>query len=67
MSSRSLLLKEMRQIEYECHACKEQFDLLGDMERHILLDHLQKGDIAIAKLEYSRQREMRREHEKEKA
>jgi len=41
--------------------------LLEDMERHILLDHLQKGDIAIAKLEYSQQSEMRREHEQEKA
>lgn len=51
----------MRHREYECHACKEHFDLLGDMERHILLDHLQKGDIATAKLEYSQQSEMRRE------
>lgn len=58
----------MRSIEYECHACKEQFDLLGDMERHILLEHLQKGDIASAKLEESRQSEIgKKEHTEEEA
>lgn len=58
----------MRPIVYECHVCKEQFDLLGDMERHILLEHLQEGDIAPAKLEESRQSEIgKKEHAEEEA
>lgn len=57
----------MRHTEYECHACKEKFDLLGDLQRHILLDHLQKGDIAFTRLEYSRQSEIQKIHGEEKA
>jgi hypothetical protein len=58
----------MRLVEYECHVCKEQFDLLGDMERHILLEHLQERDIAPAKLEESRQSEIgKKEHAEEEA
>lgn len=58
----------MRPIEHECHVCKEQFDLLGDMERHILLEHVQKGDTAPAKLEECRQSEIgKKEHAEEEA
>lgn len=31
--------------EYRCRACGAQFDSLGDMQHHILVEHHQKGDI----------------------
>ena len=30
---------------FKCRSCGWQFDSLGDMERHIMVDHIQKGDI----------------------
>ena len=35
----------MRILEYKCRSCGQQFDSLGDMQKHVLLAHLQKGDI----------------------
>lgn len=34
-------------VEYRCRACGKQFDSLGDMQRHILVEHHQKGDIVV--------------------
>ncbi|MEO9294423.1 MAG: hypothetical protein ABI347_02355 [Nitrososphaera sp.] len=34
----------MPRIEYRCHACSQLFDTLGDMQRHIVVEHLQKAD-----------------------
>ncbi|HYY66513.1 MAG TPA: hypothetical protein VE622_05250 [Nitrososphaeraceae archaeon] len=28
-----------------CKLCKIQFESLGDMQRHMLIEHIQKGDI----------------------
>ena len=33
---------------YKCRSCGMQFDNLGDMQRHILVEHMQKGDIRIS-------------------
>jgi hypothetical protein len=30
---------------YTCRSCKKQFDSLGDLQRHILVEHHQKGDM----------------------
>jgi hypothetical protein len=30
---------------FKCRSCGMQFDNLGDMERHIMSEHMQKGDI----------------------
>jgi hypothetical protein len=30
---------------YKCRSCGMQFDNLGDMQRHILVEHMQKGDV----------------------
>jgi hypothetical protein len=30
---------------YSCRTCGIRFDSLGDMQRHILLEHFQRGDI----------------------
>ena len=30
---------------YKCRACGRQFDNFGDMKRHIVIEHHQKGDI----------------------
>ena len=30
---------------YTCRSCGMKFDSFGDMQRHILVDHMQKGDI----------------------
>ncbi len=36
--------------EYECKMCGKKFgDSLGDMERHILTDHMQRADFSILK------------------
>ena len=29
---------------YKCRSCGKQFDSLGDMQRHIMVEHMQKGD-----------------------
>lgn len=31
--------------EYRCRACGKQFKVLGDLQKHILIMHHQKGDI----------------------
>jgi len=30
---------------FKCRSCGMHFDSLGDMERHIMSEHVQKGDI----------------------
>jgi uncharacterized C2H2 Zn-finger protein len=30
---------------FKCRSCGMQFDNLGDKERHIMSEHMQKGDI----------------------
>lgn len=30
---------------YPCRACGMKFDSFGDMQRHMLVEHIQKGDI----------------------
>lgn len=36
--------------EYECKMCGKKFgDSLGDMERHVLTEHIQKADFSILK------------------
>ena len=30
--------------QYKCSSCGRQFDSLGDMQRHMMLEHVQKGD-----------------------
>ena len=30
---------------YTCRSCGMKFDSFGDMQRHILVEHIQKGDI----------------------
>jgi uncharacterized C2H2 Zn-finger protein len=30
---------------FRCRSCGKQFDNLGDMQRHIMSEHIQKGDI----------------------
>jgi len=34
---------------YKCRSCGMQFDNFGDMQSHILLEHMQKGDIISEK------------------
>ena len=36
--------------EYECKICGKKFgDSLGDMEHHILIEHMQKADLPFLK------------------
>ena len=35
----------MSENDFKCRACGIRFDNFGDMQRHILLEHHQKGDI----------------------
>jgi hypothetical protein len=30
---------------YKCRSCFQRFDNFGDMEKHILVEHMQEGDI----------------------
>jgi hypothetical protein len=30
-----------------CKLCNTKFDSLGDMQRHVLIEHMQKGDYEI--------------------
>ena len=30
---------------YKCRSCGMQSDNLGDMQKHILVEHMQKGDV----------------------
>jgi hypothetical protein len=37
----------LEQHSITCKLCKTKFDSLGDMQRHVLLEHMQKGDYQI--------------------
>ncbi len=39
---------------YSCRACGKHFDSFGDMQRHILLEHHQKGDIPAKRSDVKR-------------
>jgi hypothetical protein len=42
------LSEEDSLFEYDsitCKLCKIQFESLGDMQRHMLIEHIQKGEI----------------------
>jgi hypothetical protein len=39
---------------YSCRACGKHFDSFGDMQRHILLEHFQKGDIPAKRSDVKR-------------
>jgi hypothetical protein len=30
---------------FKCRSCGEKFENLGDMQKHIMTEHIQKGDI----------------------
>jgi len=30
---------------YRCRACGKEFEILGDLQTHILVEHHQKGDV----------------------
>jgi hypothetical protein len=30
---------------FKCRSCGKEFDGFGDMQRHIMMEHMQKGDI----------------------
>jgi hypothetical protein len=30
---------------FKCRSCGKEFDNFGDMQKHIMIDHMQKGDI----------------------
>lgn len=32
-------------LHYKCRACREWFDSLGDIENHMVVEHLQKGEV----------------------
>ena len=32
-----------------CKVCEAQFESLGDMQRHVLIEHMQKGEIPLEK------------------
>ncbi len=42
---RASIMSEPSQAMYTCRACGKQFEILGDLQTHILLEHHQKGDI----------------------
>ena len=37
----------LEQASITCKLCNEKFDSLGDMQRHVLTEHMQKGDYQI--------------------
>lgn len=41
---RASMSKESQK-EYRCRSCGKQFEVLGDLQKHILVVHHQKGDI----------------------
>ncbi|MFL6322670.1 MAG: hypothetical protein ACJ72Q_19645 [Nitrososphaeraceae archaeon] len=43
MSKKNALLEESNSIT--CNLCNERFESLGDMQRHVVTQHFQKGDI----------------------
>jgi len=44
-STRQQALSKSAGKEYKCRACGAQFQVLGDLQTHILIEHHQKGDI----------------------
>ncbi len=30
---------------FKCRSCGKEFDSFGDMQKHIMIEHMQKGDI----------------------
>jgi hypothetical protein len=30
---------------FKCRSCGKEFDSFGDMQKHIMTEHMQKGDI----------------------
>ena len=49
LSTGNVLLEEHHSIT--CKLCKAKFESLGDMQRHVVTEHFQKGDIPIEKNE----------------
>jgi hypothetical protein len=47
LSKKNALLEESNSIT--CKLCNERFDSLGDMQRHVVTQHFQKGDIPTKK------------------
>ncbi|MFL6328801.1 MAG: hypothetical protein ACJ72U_17645 [Nitrososphaeraceae archaeon] len=47
MSKKNALLEESNSIT--CNLCNERFESLGDMQRHVVTQHFQKGDIPTKK------------------
>ena len=45
MLSKEDALLEQRSIT--CKLCDAKFESLGDMQRHVLIEHMQKGDYQI--------------------
>jgi hypothetical protein len=46
----SMLSKEdalLEQRSVTCKLCEAKFESLGDMQRHVLAEHMQKGDYQI--------------------
>jgi hypothetical protein len=37
----------LEQASVTCKLCNTKFESLGDMQRHILIEHMQKGDYQI--------------------
>jgi hypothetical protein len=37
----------LEQLSITCKLCDTKFDSLGDMQRHVLTEHMQKGDYQI--------------------
>lgn len=55
LSKRSPLLEESDSIT--CNLCNERFESLGDMQRHVVTQHFQKGDIPTKKEKQKKQQQ----------
>jgi hypothetical protein len=42
----SRVIELPRKSEYRCFVCKQKFESLGDMQKHIVVEHLQKVGFA---------------------
>jgi hypothetical protein len=49
LSTGNVLLEEHHSIT--CKLCKAKFESLGDMQRHVVTEHFQKGDLPEEKKE----------------
>ena len=49
LSTGNVLLEEHHSIT--CKLCKAKFESLGDMQRHVVTEHFQKGDFPTGKEE----------------